>query len=98
MERNLEEYYNSMRSIAMTVTYSPTVKDYYRQDEKGRIMEREEVAAVFSNALLLEESISRYLSLQICQWKKSQKSVRISEMRESMPASVKISGMEMHFT
>ena len=58
MERNLEEYYNSMRSIAMTVTYSPTVKDYYRQDEKGRIMEREEVAAVFSNALLLEESIS----------------------------------------
>lgn len=58
LEGNLEEYYNSMRSIAMTVTYSPTVKEYYRQDEKGRIMEREEVAAVFSNALLLEESIS----------------------------------------
>lgn len=35
MESNLEEYYNSMRSIAMTVTYSPTVKDYYRRTKKA---------------------------------------------------------------
>ena len=32
MESNLEEYYDFMQSLAMTVTYSPTVKDYYRQD------------------------------------------------------------------
>lgn len=58
IEGKMEEYYDSMRSIATTVTYSPTVKDYYRQDAKGRVMLKEEVSAVFSNALLLEEGIA----------------------------------------
>ena len=53
----MEEFYDTMKSIATFVVYSPTVMEYYGQDTKGRLLLEEEVSRIFSNAVLMETDI-----------------------------------------
>lgn len=57
IETQMEENYLKMRNIATSIVYSPTVKKYLKQSETEKILHRNEIGSVFSNADLLEEDI-----------------------------------------
>lgn len=57
IEGKIEDYYDTMNHIAMSLAYSPTTEMYFRQTELDRIISMEDLAMVFSNTMLLEEDI-----------------------------------------
>ncbi len=57
IESRTSEFFNSMERIGTTLAYSPTASDYFRMDARERILAAEDMNAVFSNIMLLEEDI-----------------------------------------
>ena len=57
LEGKVEEFHSSMDHIATTFVYSPTVYKYFTMNSLERIISMEDVTAVFSNTVLLEENI-----------------------------------------
>lgn len=61
-ENRIQEYMDSLYHIAATFCYSPTTLRYLSSDPLNRLPDSEELAAVFSNILLLDDHIlSAYL-------------------------------------
>lgn len=81
IEGKIEEYYDSMKNIMTTVAYSPTVKNYYAQDENERVMSGAEISLVFSNAVLLEQDIDGIYLYDMSMQK-------IAEMGETIDKSI----------
>lgn len=57
LEGKVDEFHSSMDHIATSFVYSPTVYKYFFMNSLERIISMEDVSAVFSNTVLLEENI-----------------------------------------
>lgn len=61
-EQHIEDYLDSLYSVAATFCYSPTTLQYLSRDSLSRLQGSDELAYVFSNILLLNDHIlSAYL-------------------------------------
>lgn len=57
IEGKLADYYDNINNVAMVLSYSPTTKIYYEQDELERVISRGDLETVFANIMLLQEDI-----------------------------------------
>lgn len=57
IEGKLSDYYGRINDIAMVLSYSPTTKIYFEQNELERVVSRNDLDTVFANTMLLEEDI-----------------------------------------
>ena len=53
----MEDYCNRLSHIAEALAYSPTTKNYFKQDERERVMSFDDMEIVFTNTMLLDEDI-----------------------------------------
>lgn len=85
-----EEYYNFMKSVAISVAYSPTVTEFYQKNTEERVIFMDKVTEVFSNAILIEPDIAGiYLyDMSMKQIAGTRKSIDISEMDTEMKSEI----------
>lgn len=57
IEGKLDDYYDKMNHIAMVLSYSPTTKKYFDQNDRERVVSISDVQTEFSNIMLLEDDI-----------------------------------------
>lgn len=57
VESKLDTYYENIRRISQVLSYSPTTKAYYAQDERGRVAASDSLDQVLSNMMLLNDDI-----------------------------------------
>ena len=58
IQGKLEDYYNKINHEAVTLSYSPTTKRYFRQTELDRVISAKDLETVFANIMLLDEDIA----------------------------------------
>lgn len=58
IQGKLEDYYNKINHEAVTLSYSPTTKRYFRQTELDRVISAKDMETVFANIMLLDEDIA----------------------------------------
>lgn len=58
MEQRFDEFDQNLTRIATSMSYSPTIYEYFSQDFLNRVIYMENVSTVFSNTILLENTIS----------------------------------------
>ena len=87
-----EEYYNFMKSVAISVVYSPTVTEFYQKNTEERVIFMDKVTEVFSNAILIEPDIAGiYLyDMSMKQIAGTRKSIDISEMDTEMKSEIEL--------
>ncbi len=58
IEGKLRDYYDKINDITMVLSYSPTTKVYFEQNETERVKSMSDLETVFANTMLLEEDIA----------------------------------------
>lgn len=58
IQGKLEDYYNKINHEAVTLSYSPTTKRYFRQTELDRVISAKDMETVFANIMLLDEDLA----------------------------------------
>lgn len=57
IEDKLDDYYDKMNHLAMVLSYSPTTKKYFEQNDRERVISISDIQTEFSNIMLLEDDI-----------------------------------------
>ena len=57
IQGNVKDYYDMMNHIATALAYSPTTKEYFRQNSLERVIAAEKLDILFNNIMMLEDDI-----------------------------------------